>query len=223
MNNNDIKIELSRYYLFERQFLIVTTEQVGVKGTSDVWVMDKDYMSIEIEIKVSKSDLMTELTTIKNLMLKNLHPVLYADKNGGAKWDKHRAYLKKREPHDIPNLLPNRFYFAVPEELVGVALEHIKDTPYGLLMVTGSQYSAACNTKVIKSGKLLHKGLVAQTVIKQTMRRLAFENKNLRIDLKYSVENNKNLRKELKSLQTREDKPNTELEPPKFTIITDVF
>ena len=87
MTAEDIKFELTRYYLCERQFLCVTTEQNMYYGRADIWVLDRDHMGIEIEIKVSRADLISELNSIKHI-LGELSGVR------GAKYIKHERYIK---------------------------------------------------------------------------------------------------------------------------------
>lgn len=181
MTAEDIKVELYYYYLYKRQFLLVTTEQqLDLGYIMDVWVMDKNYMGIEIEIKVSRSDLMGELNTINRIQLSKVHPTLYPEYQGGCKYRKHKLYLSGT--YKTATALPNRFYFAVPEELKELALKGIKNTPYGLLVVQKSEYRGAMNTTVIKSAKLIHKGVVGQKIINQTMRRLAGENYDYKLN-----------------------------------------
>lgn len=177
----DIKFELMRYYLYERQFLCITTEQNMYYGRADIWVLDRDYMGIEIEIKVSKADLISELNSIKHIV---------GELSGvrGAKYIKHERYIKyANAPEYSKNLLPNRFYFCVPEHLQETAITCLRHTPYGLLVCIADQ-SRIIATKVVKSGKLIHRTAVAPKLVKETIRRINFEN----IELKKRLRNYNN-------------------------------
>ena len=187
--------------MFRRQFLLANTEQTLNMGIADVWVVDKNYMAIEIEIKVSKSDLRTELSCIQRIVQMQKEPLLYsAEKEGGNKYRKHKRYLTNKGITSA--ILPNRFYFAVPEELKETALEVIKETPYGLLVVEGSMHSVY----IIKSGKLLHSGVIGQNTIKDTIRRVCTENYNLRVNLRSSIDINTKLREKLIEQETPKPK-----------------
>lgn len=173
MTAEDIKLELMRYYLYERQFLCVTTEQNMYYGRSDIWVLDRDYMGIEIEIKVSRADLISELNSIKHI-LGELSGVR------GAKYTKHKRYIKyANAPEYSKNLLPNRFYFCVPEHLQEIAITCLRHSPYGLLVCVANE-SRIIATKVVKSGQLIHRTAVAPKLVKETIRRINFENFELK-------------------------------------------
>lgn len=189
-----LKRELMRYYLHERQFLCVTTEQALIYGVADVWVLSKDYMGIEIEIKVSKPDLLSELNSIKHILGE-----LSGKKDG--KYRKHESYLKQatNPPYVKANLLPNRFYFCVPKNLEEFAYSTLKHTPYGLLVCSPGAHWIE-STKVIKSGKLLHNEPVAKTRIQETMRRICNENLTLRSKIREVDSNNRDLREKNKQL-----------------------
>lgn len=189
MNAEVVKQALMSYYLFERQFLLVTTEQVTTYGTADVWVMDKDYLALEIEVKVSRSDLLSELNSIRDIKFFN-KPTTPSKQL--KKYRKHYRYLTKYHQYDNVALLPNRFYYCVPIELASIALEYLKDTPYGILVCEEREIGGyednpirtVQNIQVIKSGKCLHNGEVSQNIIKQTLRRICSENYNLRVKWK---------------------------------------
>jgi len=184
MNAEIVKQALMRYYLFERQFLLVTTEQVTTYGTADVWVMDKDYLALEIEVKVSRSDLLGELNSIRDIKFFN-NPTTPSKQL--KKYRKHYRYLTKYHQYDNKSILPNRFYYCVPASLMDIALEYLKHTPYGILVCVenevqheGELLGVYHNIKVVKSGKCLHNGKVSENIVKQTIRRICSENYNLR-------------------------------------------
>jgi hypothetical protein len=98
-----IKTALLHFLRFSKQSYVATEVSTGL-GTSDVLYIPKKKKEIyEVEIKVSKQDLLRE-------------------------WDK-KAHKHKLLTF-YPNV--NYFYFCVPEVLKEFALEQIKDKPYGL-------------------------------------------------------------------------------------------
>lgn len=110
-------------YRFNKSFHLVASEVLN----ADVMVAN-DKKCVEIEVKISKQDLLDDF-----------------------KKSKHVKYLNYNK--DTSNgLIPNQFYFCVPSELVNNALELVKDLPYGVIRYISSQ--SVC---VEKRAKFIHK------------------------------------------------------------------
>lgn len=135
----EMKYYCLSYFRFQRQFPIVATE-VGVFGNyvADVLASDNKEF-IETEVKISESDFISDFA---------------------HKESKHTAYLDL-SLHKTATIgdserktMPNRFYYAVPKEMYRFALEHVKDTPYGLLYVdpTDAKLSMNSYVKIVKHG-----------------------------------------------------------------------
>ena len=128
--------------------------EVG-KFNADFWCYRKNEL-IEVEIKTSKSDL--------NADFKKKKHILY--KTGRHYW------------------IPNRFYFAVPEELVKYALAKSVSYGYGVMVVSDKgSIVGADDVRIIKRSSKLHDRLPNNTVIRNIEQRLMSEMANLRVKL----------------------------------------
>ena len=127
MNSDFIKLRLLEYYRFKRAMLVGT--EVGVNyGIADVLAISMDNSrSIEIEVKVSISDLRADFKnkTAKHLLAES------------GKW-----------------MVPNYFSFAVPEELLEKTLKILEDknSKYGVITI-----SEDGDIKTIKKASRLNK------------------------------------------------------------------
>lgn len=119
-----LKYWLFYYYRIKRQFHYCASEvSIGYKWTADFVVCtDKDIT--EIEIKVSMADLKNDIK---------------------HKQTKFEALNNIREGKDIiiykKEIIPNYFYYCVPEKIAVKAYEYLKDTPYGLIIIPNHHYS----------------------------------------------------------------------------------
>ena len=114
------------YFRYNRQWLCAT-ECLN----KDVLVMtNKDF--IEVEIKVSKSDLW----------------------NGESKKFIHHQY-KEPEKWAERYMLPNRYYICVPEYLLEEAKKWVQETntKYGILLYNNNSYQPLI---VVKTAKVIH-------------------------------------------------------------------
>lgn len=96
------------YLRFKRDYSLIATE-VGKKKKNFADVLATNFKEIvEIEVKISSSDL-----------------------NNDFKKEKHARYANPRTQYT-----PNKFYFAVPEHLKDKALDLTKGTSYGVMIVS---------------------------------------------------------------------------------------
>lgn len=104
-----IKTALMHLYRFKKGYLVAT--EFGYElGIADVMTLSKDNEVIEIEVKISKSDLLSELK---------------------HKEEKHRVLKEAQES----KWAPNRFFFCVPTFLVQDTIEFCEATnpKYGVI------------------------------------------------------------------------------------------
>lgn len=152
---------------FSKRSLMLATE-AGVFN-SDVLALNPDKgMFVEIEVKVSKQDLLADFKKLK-----------------------HEYYLtryKKKEPFKghrsykfYDQFVPKQFFFCVPSELKDYALEVCDDLPYGVIVYHDSHISHYRRVKIIKRAKKLHNGPVPVKVIDSVLLRMSSELCNFHI------------------------------------------
>lgn len=140
MTSHDVKSKLLAYWRFKRRYQFIATE-CGTYNADILIANDKEI--IEVEVKVSKSDL-------KNDFKKRKHKI-YA--NGKSKW------------------IPNKFYFGVPIELEDYAKELCEGTPYGVIRVQDGKYSPYRDfCKISKKAKKLTTKLNEELIHKIVLR-----------------------------------------------------
>lgn len=147
MTSTEIKRTLLNYYRFN-QGLYVATEVSTIRGIADIVAMSKNFSKvIEVEVKVSISDLKNEAKS-KELKHKVLNKMFESNKS---------------ERYSIS---PNYFYFAIPEELLDKAVPIIEDLGdfYGIISI-GKSYKTKFakktyylnERKIVKRAKNIHK------------------------------------------------------------------
>lgn len=157
MNSDYIKACLAANFRFIKRCAIMATE-VGYFN-SDFLVI-RDNKLVEVEIKLTKSDLLADFRK-----------------------DKHAIFENKVEPNKRQkDFIPNFFYFCVPPELVEVAVSKCIGKKYGVLKVLDR--GRYCDRiRVIKQASKLHENNVTEQVKTKIFSRLSSEMANLRIDL----------------------------------------
>lgn len=171
MTADEIKQKLIWYYMTSGTYISAITEPALYGGfRADVLVVHKDFTSVEVEIKTSLADLRTELNCIKKWRgeLPLQFPV--------AKGRKHSYYLGQKCEDANRDFVPNKFCFAVTEELVDIAEKEIAGTPYGLIWVR-DKYD---DPKMIVKAKPIHETPVDKKFLSGIMRRQSWENYYLR-------------------------------------------
>ena len=149
INSNYIKLSLLAYYRYVNKFIYVCTEAINY---ADVIALKKDKL-VEIEVKVSKSDLKADFHK-----------------------PKHRLYLNaetniKTKPTRI---IPNEFYFCTTRQLQEDALQLIKEynNNYGLMICDNIGFIGD-NIKVIKKAKPLHNQIPKPTYFEAVAKRMS--------------------------------------------------
>ena len=152
ITSRHIKLALLEYFRYRRQF-IVSTEVFTAGGIGDI-VAHNDKTYIEVEIKISKSDLYNELRNKKH---------------------KHNFCFKEYDNGHYR--VPNKFYFCVPIDLVDKAKSLIKklNPKYGLMVYLGDSYHSISAISVIKPAGYIHKNSVPEIVKYKILKRLSSE------------------------------------------------
>lgn len=149
ITSKHIKAALLANFRFVKQYPIIATEAGGYHA--DVIALNPlQNKYIEVEVKISKSDLLSDLKKLKH------------------------HYYKINQG----DFVPHQFYYCVPVDLVDTALEMIKDLPYGLIKYRGLKYHRSCRMTeeaviIIKRAKKLHDGKIQNQVITTLEYRMA--------------------------------------------------
>lgn len=161
-----MKISALSYFRFKRQFHYVATE-VGGYSSDVVAICPEKNRFIEVEIKVTKADLITDFKKMK-----------------------HEIYLKYKDHKILPTRkwkqqwIPREFYFMVPEKLTEYAINVVEDLPYGIFEYRHPKYdgirfgySYEDRIKIIKKAKRLHKNIVSEqnVVMRDIISRMSSE------------------------------------------------
>lgn len=141
MRKSDIiKLELMKYFRFEKGMVFVCSECIH---QSDINAINEKCL-VEVEVKISKSDFRREFAT----------PTL---KNGTYwKAKKHEFYANPENAYSS-YIIPNKFYFCVPEELEQWAMEYLKgkNQKYGLLIYDEKITGKTSNIRLAKGARQL--------------------------------------------------------------------
>lgn len=141
MRKSDIiKLELMKYFRFEKGMVFVCSECIN---QSDINAIN-DKCLVEVEVKISKSDFRREFEapTLKN----------------GTYWKakKHEFYANPENAYSS-YIIPNKFYFCVPEEMEQWAMEYLrgKNQKYGLLVYDVNILGKTSSIRLAKGARQL--------------------------------------------------------------------
>lgn len=175
MTANEAKLLLMEYYLAYSMPCMTEMELWGMYR-ADIVAIDQKKTFREVEIKVNKDDLIGELNSI-DVLKKDKRP----DKSC-KKYLKHREYLQhtsKNYKYSSNSLIPNKFYFAVPEKLYDNTKKELgrvlKGTGYGLIFLPSQQY-AIFQPRVIERPKNIHNRQISEDEIMKFLLRASREN-----------------------------------------------
>ena len=159
MNSSEVKTKTLHYWRFIRKDYNFIATEVG-RFNSDVLVANNKEI-IACEIKVSKYDLKNDLKKKKHSIYKKLNKYYF-------KW------------------IPNKFYFAVPSNLISYAKEIVENTEYGILEVLDKNIVSnkkVSYCKIVKKAKKLHKeynlALHKQIILRESSELIRLRIKNL--------------------------------------------
>ncbi len=139
LDSGFIKLQLMRYYRFDRNFIFVCSECIN---HSDINALNNENL-VETEIKISKEDFLTEFNG-KSKVKSYKHDIM----NNLDKKKPKRGYI-----------VPNFYSFCVTPELKNFALEYLNENypNYGLLVCDNyRQYGRRSHIYCIKKAKKLH-------------------------------------------------------------------
>lgn len=151
INSKVLKTAGLQYLRFEKQCPFVCTE--GGNFNADVLGATDDY-SIELEVKISKQDLLQD----------NKKP-------------KHTIY--KSLPKDKIDYIPNYFYYLVPYSLQLDAENVCLGTPYGVIVCDSDTLTGI---KVIKKAQIIHNMKPTEVFKKMMLLRMSSELVNFHIN-----------------------------------------
>lgn len=147
MTSKTVKAVVLAYYRYKRGYFVSTETNVS-HGIADVLAVSKDQsVSIEIEVKVSKSDLKNEWS------------------------NKATKHSRLQDETNKYGLIPNYFFFAMPAELYSEALQESivanGHESYGIITITNDyQVEIVKQAKRLnrsKNDKLLHNLILRAT------------------------------------------------------------
>ena len=166
LSTPEMKYYVLSYYRFQRQYPIAATE-VAVFGNfvADVLASDLEKEFVEVEIKISETDMLGDFQ---------------------HKSMKHTAYLNSvltvKASFSEKELLtmPTKFLYAVPKEMKNFAKDLVKGTPYGLMVVdpTDMQLSNNSFIKIVKHSDIINRKY-PKTLERRAMMRMSSEIINL--------------------------------------------
>lgn len=152
LNAKMMRGKILPYLLLEMGALCAAHEFENLWGRCDIFGVKRDKLTtFEVEIKVNKYDLESELKAIRACKVR--------DFSTGSKRTKHAAYLTGAHG-------PSQFYFAVPPLLIPSAIIALSGTPYGLIAVDDL-------VKVVKRATRMHERPVAPREFEKLCRRMA--------------------------------------------------
>lgn len=166
-----LKNEIAYRLRIDKGLAVVTEFDNGL-GFCDVFGVSANGDTVEVEVKCDKQDLRKEVVSIDVRAF------------GGSKPSKHNAYRSKflgvaSYSPTAYIAIPNRYYFAVPQELAGYAEQLIRDAeiPYGL-MVIGQYYPNPKNPWYLNTpipAQKLHNDKITPKNMFKIMKRVSME------------------------------------------------
>ena len=167
LSTPEMKYYVMHYYRFQRQYPIVATE-VGVFGDfiADVLASDLEKEFIEVEIKISESDMLSDFQH------KSMKHTAYLD----SVLHKEASQLTQNDR----KLMPTKFLYAVPREMRRFATEQVKGTPYGLIIVDPLDATLGNNSfiKIVKHSDIINRSY-PKALERRAMMRMSSEIINL--------------------------------------------
>lgn len=191
-----IKLELLKYFRFERSYPVVCTECIH---NADINAY-KNGKLVEVEIKISKSDFK--------------HEFLESHENRWKTY-KHDKYANPHDSLSACGIVPHKYMFCVPIDMKEWALEYLKDknSSYGLLVYDEKAWTGHTHIVSVKPAKLLHKEELPQCTFtflckrmsselitaKENKQTLQLQNEEMQQINEALIEDNKSLREKLET------------------------
>lgn len=151
-----IKLQLMKYYRFDRQFNLVVSECIN---NSDITALSKTNL-VEVEIKISKEDFLKEF-----------------DGKSKIKATKHQRYNNGKKYNKY--IIPSYFYFCTTKDLAPFIKNYLKEngyTNYGILICCEKRiFNKRSHIEVYKQANKLNKNVINDDVIEKVYKRLQSE------------------------------------------------
>lgn len=151
-----IKLQLMKYYRFDRQFTLVVSECIN---NADITALSQTSL-VEVEVKISKEDFLKEF-----------------DGKSYVKRVKHQRYNSGRKYSKY--VVPNYFYFCTTKELAPFIKNYLKEhgyDNYGVLVCCEKRlFNKRSHIETYKQAKKLHKNRVNSSVFEKVHKRLQSE------------------------------------------------
>lgn len=176
LTEENVTKRLCWHLLWKKGYSVVTHQFSNHFWIADIFGINKSNYSHEIEIKVSKADLMSEIKDIEYL----INGWTWLPQWRWSKYIKHHWYLNEvktdsKDKQSREHLIPNYFSFAVPTELVRFAWEKLKDSPYGLIEVY-TIWKHIRIWSVFKQAKRIHSNKISFELLLKIARRMSYIN-----------------------------------------------
>lgn len=164
----DITASIMANLRFAKQLKLVASE--AGYFCSDVLAMDVDKGKfVEVEVKVSKSDLMADFKKYKHEyylhQYRNKEPL-----KESRRWKWYNSFV------------PKQFFFAVPERMLEYTLNAVDDLPYGVICYRDNGLPHHRRVRIEKRATKLHDKAVAPNVVDNVLLRMSSELCNFHID-----------------------------------------
>lgn len=176
-----LKYWLFYYYRIKRQFHYCASEvMVGWRWIADFIVCTNKDIT-EIEIKVSIADLKNDIVHKKYKFecLKDIR-------------EDKKLFMYDKE------MIPNYFYYCVPEKIAIKAYEYLKDTPYGLIIIPNHHYNDSDFFWIKQSSERFNKEypnkLKEKIVARMSSEILGLREKILKMKNEYDIVSDKHYR-----------------------------
>lgn len=167
LSTPEMKYYVLSYYRFQRQYPIAATEvQVFGNYVADVLASDLEKEFVEVEIKISESDMLSDFQHKSMKHTAYLDSVLHTE----------GSTLTKKEKL----LMPTKFLYAVPREMKNFAKQQVSGTPYGLIVVDPKDMTLSNNSfiKVVKHSDIINR-LYPKDLERRALMRMSSEIINL--------------------------------------------
>lgn len=164
----DITASVMANLRFTKKMNVLASE-AGYFSSDVLAVQTEKGRFIEVEVKVSKSDLMADFKKYKH------EYYLHQYKTGEPLKDSRRWKWYN-------SFVPKQFFFAVPEEMLEYTLNAVEDLPYGVICYRDSGVAHFRRVRIEKTAKRLHTKPVPENVISDILLRMSSEICNFHID-----------------------------------------
>lgn len=175
MTSQQIKLNLGEHFLYVGGYLGVFTEV----DRADLFCIRRTHFTVEVEIKVDRSDLVRELKAVQAIVSGDKITEDNYNLRKYGKYYKHEHYLKGTKNRERYHKRPNEFYFAVPVNLSALALAGVNDTPYGVIVI-GEDATWASGIETQKRAKKIHFDKIGSDQMDRLLRKASTEVFNLR-------------------------------------------